>query len=61
MRIAAPIECRLQVQTTALADLFCLWPTLERIDGVTLRFTVESMASAIRVLNSLSAMSYMLR
>ena len=60
-RIAAPIECRLQTQSAALADLFCMWPTLERVDGVTLRFTVDSMQSAVRTLNSLAAMSFMLR
>jgi len=61
LQIAAPIKCQLQTQTTAQADLFCMWPTLERVDGVTLRFTVDSMQSAIRTLNSLSAMSSMLR
>jgi len=60
-RIPAPIECRLQTQSAALADLFCMWPTLERVDGVTLRFTTDSMQSAIRTLNSLGAMSFMLR
>lgn len=60
-RIPAPIECRLQTQSSALADLFCMWPTLERVDGVTLRFTTDSMQSAIRTLNSLAAMSFMLR
>ncbi|MVW71862.1 MULTISPECIES: M55 family metallopeptidase [unclassified Bordetella] len=60
-RIAGPIECRLQTQSSALADLFCMWPTLERVDGVMLRFTVDSMQAAIRTLNSLSAMSSMLR
>lgn len=61
MHITAPIECQLQTQTAALADLFCTWPTLTRVDGVTLRFTADSMQSAIRMLNSLSAMSSMLR
>ncbi|CUJ09035.1 M55 family metallopeptidase [Achromobacter xylosoxidans] len=60
-RIPAPIECRLQTQSSALADLFCMWPTLERVDGVTLRFTTDSMQAAIRTLNSLAAMSFMLR
>ncbi len=60
-RMPAPIECRLQTQSSALADLFCMWPTLERVDGVTLRFTTDSMQSAIRTLNSLAAMSFMLR
>jgi D-amino peptidase len=51
----------LQTQSSALADLFCMWPTLERVDGVTLRFTTDSMQSAVRMLNSLAAMSFMLR
>ncbi|QGE87007.1 M55 family metallopeptidase [Bordetella holmesii] len=59
--IAGPIECRLQTQSSALADLFCMWPTLERVDGVTLSFTVPTMQAAIRTLNSLAAMSFMLR
>ncbi len=61
LRIAGPIECRLQTQGPALADLFCMWPTLERLDGVTLRFTTDTMEAAVRTLNSLSAMSTMLR
>lgn len=60
-RIPGPIECRLQTQSSALADLFCTWPTLERVDGVTLRFTADSVQAAIRMLNSLAAMSFMLR
>lgn len=60
-RIAAPIECRLQVQSPSMADLFCLWPTLERLDGDLLRFSADSMQSAIRMLNSMSAMSSALR
>ncbi|MDE1183443.1 M55 family metallopeptidase [Paraburkholderia sp.] len=55
------LECELRVQTTALADLFCQWPTLTRVDGVTLRFDARCVEYAVRVLNSLSAMSFMLR
>jgi D-amino peptidase len=55
------VRCELRTQSAALADLFCLWPTLERIDGVSLRFSAESVESAVRVLNSLSAMSAALR
>jgi D-amino peptidase len=58
---AKPVECELRVQTTALADLFCQWPTLTRVDAVTLRFGVESAEHAVRMLNCLSAMSFMLR
>lgn len=60
-RIPGPIECRLQTQSSALADLFCMWPALERVDGVTVGFTAPTMQAAIRMLNSLAAMSFMLR
>ncbi|SAL23958.1 M55 family metallopeptidase [Caballeronia humi] len=56
-----PRHCELRVQTTALADLFCQWPSLERLDGVTLAFDISSVEEAVRTLNSLSAMSFMLR
>ncbi len=35
--------------------------TLERVDGVTLQFVAPSVEAAVRVLNCLSAMSFMLR
>ncbi|MGI4982410.1 MAG: M55 family metallopeptidase [Janthinobacterium lividum] len=54
-------RCRLQVQTPALADLFCQWPTLVREDGVTLRFEAACVEDTVRILNCLSAMSAMLR
>ena len=59
--IAGPIDCELTTQTPALADLFCQWPQLERIDGSRLRFRADSMQAAVRMLNALSAMSFMLR
>ncbi|MEX3635650.1 M55 family metallopeptidase [Paraburkholderia sp. BR14320] len=55
------IDCELRVQTSGLADLFCQWPTLTRVDGVTLRFSAASAEHAVRMLNCLSAMSFMLR
>ncbi|CDY75252.1 D-aminopeptidase dipeptide-binding protein DppA [Caballeronia glathei] len=58
---ARPARCELRVQTTALADLFCQMPALERIDGVTLSFSAPSVEHAVRTLNCLSAMSFMLR
>ncbi|WP_197325907.1 M55 family metallopeptidase [Ralstonia solanacearum] len=61
LRIRPPIICRLQTQTPALADLFCQWPALERVDGTLLRFAADSVEHAVRMLNSLSAMSFMLR
>jgi len=60
-QIAPPIECVLHTQTPALADLFCLWPDLTRVDAATLAFTAASMQNTLRILNSLAAMSFMLR
>ena len=60
-RIAPPITCRLQVQTPALTDLFCQLPIVERIDAVNLSFTAPSVEYVVRVLNSFSAMSFMLK
>jgi len=54
-------RCELRTQTTAFADLFCQWPTLERIDAVTLAFDAPSIESVVRILNCLSAMSFMIR
>ncbi|MBN3752593.1 M55 family metallopeptidase [Paraburkholderia sp. Tr-20389] len=56
-----PVDIELRVQTTALADLFAQMPSLERVDGVTLRFSTASVEHAVRTLNCLSAMSFMLR
>ena len=55
------VEVQLQAQTPALMDLFCQWPTLERIDTETLRFTAPDIESAVRTINCLSAMSSMLK
>lgn len=60
-RLQTPLVCRLQVQTVALADLFCLLPMLERLDGVTLEFAAPTVRYAVGMFNSLSAMSAMLR
>lgn len=60
-RIEAPMRCRIQTQGSAFADLFCMWPALERIDGVTVQFHAASMGDAIRMINCLSAMSASLR
>ncbi|WP_233634713.1 M55 family metallopeptidase, partial [Burkholderia cenocepacia] len=57
----APAACTRRVQTAALADLFCVLPSLERVDAVTLRFDGPSVEHVVRTLNSLSAMSFMLR
>lgn len=60
-RLPMPAVCVLQTQTTALADLFSQLPILTRVDNVTLEFKAPSAEYAVRVLNSLSAMSAMLR
>ncbi len=59
--IAAPISCQLTTQGPAFADLFCTLPMLVRTDGVTVQFVADSMQQTIRILNSLAAMSFMLR
>lgn len=51
----------LRTQSPAMADLFCQWPSFERLDGVTLRFDAASVEAAVRMLNCCSAMSSLLR
>jgi D-amino peptidase len=55
------ITVRVQTQTPALADLFCQWPSLTRLGGGELGFEAPSVQSAVRMINSLSAMSTLLR
>lgn len=54
-------RCELQAQSVAAADLFCQWPSLERVDALMLRFFAPSIEHVVRTLNCLSAMSFMLR
>jgi len=61
LRLTAPMRCRIQTQGSAFADLFCMWPALTRVDGVTVQFEAPSMGDAIRMINCLSAMSASLR
>jgi len=61
LQLKAPIKIRLQTQTPALADLFCQWPTLERLEADMLQYTAPDIESAVRMLNCLSAMSSLLR
>ncbi len=56
-----PLRVTLHTQTPALADLFCQWPTFERVAPVELRFAAPSVEHAVRMLNCCSAMSAMLR
>jgi D-amino peptidase len=57
----SPIQARLQTRTPAHADLFCQWPALDRVDGVTLQFGAASVEHAVRMVNCLSAMAAALR
>ena len=60
-RLRTPLAVRIQTQTPALADLFCQWPTLERLAGDEIGFEAPSVEAAVRTVNCLSAMSALLR
>jgi D-amino peptidase len=59
--IAGPIKVRIQTQSPALADLFCQWPSLARLDGNLIGFEAPTVEAAVRMTNCLSAMSSILR
>ncbi len=59
--IDGPYECRLQTNSPAQADMFCILPGTERVDGVTLSFRAASLENVIRTLNVFSTMSAALR
>jgi D-amino peptidase len=59
--LTGPINVCIQAQSPALADLFCQWPSLTRVDGNTVRFVAATVEAAVRMVNCLSAMSTMLR
>ncbi|BCM87198.1 D-aminopeptidase [Methylobacterium indicum] len=61
LRLPVPLVVEIRAQTPALADLFCGWPSLHRLDGSAVRFEADSVASAVRMINALSAMSSFLR
>lgn len=52
---------RVQCQTPALADVFTLWPSIQRESADTVSMACTSVQNAIRCLNALSAMSSVLR
>jgi D-amino peptidase len=56
-----PARVAIEATSVAMADLFAMLPLVQRVDARTLRFTSPTMRHAVRVLNSLSAMSFMLR
>ena len=58
---ATPVQVEVQTASPALADLFCQWPSLQRVAGNALQFSAPDIESAVRMLNCLSAMSSMLR
>lgn len=59
--LSGPIQVRIQTTSPAMADLFCQWPQLHRLDGVQIAFEAGTVQSAVRMVNCLSAMSSMLR
>lgn len=61
LRLDTPIAVRIQTQTPALADLFCQWPTLQRLAGDEVGFDAPTVEAAVRMVNCLSAMSALLR
>jgi D-amino peptidase len=54
-------SAKTKATSVALADLFAMLPIVKRADAVTLEWVSPTMRQAVRVLNSLSAMSYVLR
>ena len=61
LQTATPVVIEIECSSPGMADLFCQWPTLERVDGRTVRFSAPEIESAVRMTNCLSAMSSMLR
>jgi len=59
--IASPLTLRVDATSVALADLFAMLPIVQRCGATSVEFASPTMRHAIRVLNSLSAMSFMLR
>jgi D-amino peptidase len=59
--LATPLAVRVQTQSPALADLFCQWPTLQRLANDEVGFDAPTVEAAVRVVNCLSAMSALLR
>lgn len=59
--LQTPARIGVEATSVAMADLFAMLPLVQRIDALTLRFTSPTMRHAVRMLNSLSAMSFMLR
>lgn len=60
-RVVMPGALRVQCQTPALADVFSLWPQVLREDAETVSLACDSVQTAVRSLNALSAMASVLR
>jgi D-amino peptidase len=60
-RVLPPITVRVQLNSIPLADLISLLPGTERTAPAAVTFVAGSMRTVIRTLNSMSAMSFMLR
>jgi len=61
LRVPAPLVVGVGATGPALADLFALPPFVRRTGATTVEFDAASMADAVRLLNTLSAMSSALR
>lgn len=59
--VTTPIPIRVDATSVALADLFAMLPLVRRTGAQSIEYTSPTMRHAMRVLNSLSAMSFMLR
>jgi len=59
--VETPASISVEAATVAIADLFAMLPIVKRVDSVTVQFSSPTMRHAIRMLNTLSAMSSVLR
>jgi D-amino peptidase len=59
--LRTPLQVRIRTTSPALADLFCQWPTLQRLASDEIGFDAPAVEAAVRIVNCLSAMSSMLR
>jgi len=58
---STPPTLRVQCQSPALADVFALWPNVQREDAETVVVACASVHDAVRSLNALSVMASVLR
>jgi len=60
-RLGTPPTLRVQCQSPALADVFALWPGVQREDAETVMVPCATVHDAVRSLNALSVMATVLR